>query len=146
MGVLLDLLAALSSGLFTGAACYIYFVEHPARMEMGPAIGVPEFVASYKRAAIMQPVLAFLGFLGGSAAWFTGAGAWWLLGGLIMASLFPFTIIMMLPINKELNNPSLDQESPRAAELLTQWGNLHRLRALAGLVAFLLFLFLFRWT
>ncbi|MFA4904561.1 MAG: DUF1772 domain-containing protein [Desulfobaccales bacterium] len=146
MRVILELLAALSSGIFTGAAFYIYFVEHPARLECGPALGVPEFAASYKRAKIMQPLLAFLGFFGGSAAWLTGAGVWWLIGGIIMGSLFPFTIILMLPINNELNNPSLDKNSPLAVELLSRWGNLHRIRALASLVAFVLFLLLLRWA
>src|SRR5512139_3470479 len=102
MQTFFELLAALASGLFTGGALFIHFVEHPARMELGPALGVPSFAAMYKRAAKMQPLLAFFSFFGGVAAWFAGANGWWLIGGIIMGSLFPYTMVMMLPLNKEL--------------------------------------------
>jgi hypothetical protein len=36
-------LAILSSGLFAGAALYISFVEHPARMQCGTALALTEF-------------------------------------------------------------------------------------------------------
>ncbi len=140
------LLAVLACGLFTGGALFIHFVEHPARMELGPVLGVPSFAAMYKRAAKMQPLLAFLSFLGGTAAWFAGAKAWWLVGGIIMGALFPYTIILMLPLNRELIDSGLDKNSPRAAELLDHWGNLHKYRAFAALVAFVIFLLALRWA
>jgi hypothetical protein len=144
MKTVCELLAASASGLFTGAALFMHFVEHPARMELGPALGVPSFAAMYQRAAIMQPLLAFLSFFGGAAAWLAGANAWWLMGGIIMGSLFPYTLILMLPLNKELTDPGLDTNSPRAAELLERWGNLHKYRAYAALVAFFIFLLVLR--
>ncbi len=144
MKTVCELLAASASGLFTGAALFMHFVEHPARMELGPALGVPSFAAMYQRAAIMQPLLAFLSFFGGAAAWLAGANAWWLMGGIIMGSLFPYTLILMLPLNKELTDPGLDKNSPRAAELLERWGNLHKYRAYAALVAFFIFLLVLR--
>jgi hypothetical protein len=73
----------------------------------------------------MQPVLAFLSFFGGTAAWLTGANACWLIGGIIMGALFPYTIILMLPLNLELISPGLDKNSPLAAQLLDKWGHLH---------------------
>ena len=144
MKTVFELLAVLASGLFTGGALFVNFVEHPARMELGPVLGVPSFAAMYKRAAKMQPLLAFLSFFGGAAAWLAGANAWWLVGGIIMGSLFPYTIILMLPLNKELIDPGLDKNSPRALELLGHWGNLHKYRAFAALVAFVIFLLLLR--
>jgi len=144
MKTVFELLAALASGLFTGGALFMHFVEHPARMELGPAMAVPSFAAMYKRAAKMQPLLAFLSFFGGAAAWFGGANAWWLIGGIIMGSLFPYTIVMMLPLNKELTDPGLDKNSPRTLELLDRWGNLHKYRAFTALVAFVVFLLLLR--
>ena len=111
-------------------------------MELGPTLAVPSFGAMYKRAAKLQPLLAFLSFFGGTAAWLAGANIWWLISGIIMLSLFPYTFILMLPLNKELTDPGLDKNSSRAAELLAQWGNLHQYRALIGLVAFIIFLLL----
>ena len=56
----------------------------------------------------------------------------------------PYTIILMLPLNKELIDPGLDKNTPRAMELLDHWGNLHKYRAFAALVAFVIFLLLLR--
>lgn len=124
----------------------MHFVEHPARMELGPALGVTSFAAMYKSAAKMQPLLAFLSLFGGVAAWLAGANALWLLNGLLMGSVFPYTIILMLPLNKELIDPGLDKNSPRAADLLQRWGHLHRYRTLIALVSFVIFLLLLRWA
>jgi Anthrone oxygenase len=142
MKIFFELITTLAAGLFTGAALFIHFVEHPARMELGPAQGVSSFGAMYKRAKIMQPFLVLLSFFSGAEAWFLGANAWWLIGSIIMVSLFPYTFILMLPLNKELTDPGLDKNSSRAAELLAQWGNLHKYRVLIGLVAFVIFLLL----
>lgn len=144
MQTVYELAATLATGLFTGAALYIYFVEHPARRECGPPLAVKEFVAGYKRAAVMQPLLAFLGFLAAVLAWLSGSSRWWLLGGAGMGFLFPFTIIWMLPINNELHDPTVVENAGRAVELLNGWGRLHRFRCLIGLASFLLFLSLLR--
>jgi uncharacterized membrane protein len=145
MQVIFELTAALAAGLFTGAALYIIFVEHPARLEYGPPLAVKEFVASYKRAAVMQPSLAFLGFSAGFLAWLWGASFWWLLGAAGMGSLFPLTIIWMLPVNKQLHDPSLEEDAARAVTLLDHWGRWHRLRCLIGAASFTLFLVLLKW-
>jgi hypothetical protein len=46
-------LATLCSGLFAGAALYISFVEHPARMLCGTTLAITQFAPSYKRATVM---------------------------------------------------------------------------------------------
>ena len=64
MEAALQLLATLSAGLFAGAAIYITFVEHPARMQCGTGLAVTEFGPSYKRATTGLTHHFFLGFLG----------------------------------------------------------------------------------
>ena len=73
-------LALLASGLFAGAAPYITFVEHPARMQWGTTLALTQCAPSYKRATIMQASLAALGTLAAIAAWLQGAPAPWLIG------------------------------------------------------------------
>jgi len=51
--VLSESLAILCSGLFAGAALYISFVEHPARMLCGTRLAITEFAPSYRRATVM---------------------------------------------------------------------------------------------
>jgi hypothetical protein len=83
---LIQLVATLSTGLFSGAALYINLVEHPTRILCGTAIAVTEFGPSYKRAAVMQATLAVLGSMSGIIAWLMTSGITWLLGGLLLVA------------------------------------------------------------
>ena len=141
MNDILELFTALSAGLFTGAAIYISFVEHPARMECGTELAVTEFRPSYKRAAVMQASLAASGFLSAMTAWLTGSSILWLIGGVLLGAIIPYTMIVIFTINKRLLDPSLDKNSELALLLLKRWGRLHALRSLLGLMSFLIFLY-----
>jgi uncharacterized membrane protein len=134
-----EMIATVATGIFTGAAVYITLVEHPARMECGTRLAATEFGPSYGRAAVMQASLAAIGFATAAAAWLTGAGARWLVGGLFLGSVIPFTLIAIMPTNRELKAPDLDKDSESARRLLTKWGRLHAVRTLLSLIAFLIF-------
>jgi hypothetical protein len=56
--LLFEIVALLCIGLFSGAAAYVTFVEHPARVSCGPALAVAEFGPSYRRGTVMQASLA----------------------------------------------------------------------------------------
>jgi len=71
MSPLLEILATLAAGLFTGAALYVTAVEHPARVSCGSAVAVTEFRPSYERGSIMQASLAVIGAR--SPRWYGGA-------------------------------------------------------------------------
>jgi uncharacterized membrane protein len=134
--MLFELVATLCAGLFAGAAVYITFVEHPARLECGTAVAATEFGPSYRRAAVMQASLAAIGLLAALAGWVRGGGPLVLLGGLLLGLVIPFTLIVILPTNKRLLDPGLDRSSPQAAALLARWGRLHAVRSVASALAF----------
>lgn len=138
--MILELLSTLSAGLFAGAAIYINLVEHPARIECGTELAVTEFVPSYHRATVMQVTLAAVGFLSATAAWLTGSSVWWLIGGIILIAVIPFTLIVIFPTNQKLEDSSLDKSSELALELLKRWGRLHAVRSLLSLISFLIFI------
>jgi len=133
------ILTTVSAGLFAGAAVYITAVEHPARRECGPRIGVAEFRTSYRRGALMQAPLAGVGMLTSAYAWYAGAGLAWLIWGVALGVLIPFTVVVILPTNKRLLDPALDAASVEASELLTRWGRLHAVRTIVGIAVFLAF-------
>jgi hypothetical protein len=133
-------LAALCAGLFAGAAVYVTLVEHPARLECGLALAVREFGPSYRRGAVMQASLAVAGFLAAVAGWFVLEDAWILAGAALLGAVVPFTLIVILPTNKQLLDPTLDPHSPHAARLLQRWGRLHAVRTVLGVLAFLVLL------
>jgi uncharacterized membrane protein len=138
--MLLELIATLCTGLFAGAAIYINVVEHPARLETGTAAAVKQFRPSYRRASVMQASLAIAGLLAALGAWAQGRGTPVLVGGLLLGSVVPFTLIFIFPTNRGLADPTLDDSSSTAAALLTKWNRLHAARSGAALLALLFFL------
>ena len=139
--MLLANFATLATALFTGAAVYISLVEHPARLQCPTAHAVEQWRPSYKRATVMQASLAVVGSLLAVAAWLLGAGLIWLLAGLVLGSVVPFTLVVMWPTNKQLEDPGLDTTSDLARSLLVRWGRLHAVRSVLSLLALLLMLF-----
>ena len=138
--MVLELIATLCTGLFTGAALYVNLVEHPARIETGTAPAVRQWRPSYRRGTVMQASLAVLGFLAALGAWLDGRGVAVLIAGVLQGSVVPFTLIVIFPTNKKLSDFALDEASPKAAVLLAKWNQLHALRSLAALLAFLILL------
>ena len=106
-----EFVAVLACGLFAGASVYISLVEHPARMECGVELAATEFAPSYRRATIMQATLAAVGLVSSIAVWLAGASFFWVVGGVLLGSVIPFTLIVILPTNKQLLSPALDRRS-----------------------------------
>jgi hypothetical protein len=134
------LLTTLCCGLFAGAAIYINLVEHPARLECGTELAATEFGPSYRRAAVMQASLAATALVCSIVAWLSGAGIGWLIGGILLGSVIPFTFLIIMPVNKQLLDPTLDKGSAKAQELLSRWGKLHAVRSTLGGIALFIFL------
>jgi uncharacterized membrane protein len=88
----------------------------------------------------MQASLAALGTLFALVAWWQGEGLLILTAALLLGSVIPYTLIVILPTNKQLLDPSLDRSSTRAALLLRRWGRLHLVRSVSSSAAFALLL------
>ena len=134
--------ATLSAGLFAGASVYINLVEHPARIQAGTKVALMEFAPSYHRATVTQVSLAIVGFLSALAAWRLRSDSRWLIGGVLLVSVIPFTALVILPTNKQLLDPETANDLDLAEKLLTRWGRLHAVRSVLSLTSLLLFLFL----
>jgi hypothetical protein len=131
--------ATVAVGLFAGASAYVTVVQHPAWVQCGPALSVRHFAASTRRAAILQGGLAVVGLVSSAVAWFLGSGIGWLLGGLLLGAMIPFTLVIIMPTNRRLENPQLDAGSREAAVLLLRWGRLHAVRTAVGIAVFIMF-------
>jgi uncharacterized membrane protein len=133
------LVATVAAGLFAGAAVYVTVAEHPARLECGQAVAIKEFGPSYRRAAVMQGGLAVVGLLASVGAWYQRGDVGWLVWGLLLGALVPFTLVVIMPTNRRLLDPGLDSGSAEARELLSRWGRLHTVRTVVGIVVFVAF-------
>ena len=83
----------------------------------------------------MQAPLAVVGGVLALVAWLTGEPIGWLVTGGLLASVVPFTLIVIFPTNHRLLDEGLEAASSEAAGLLHRWGQLHLLRTAASLAA-----------
>ena len=90
----------------------------------------------------MQATCSAVGLLSSLAAWLAGATLWWLIAGVLLGLVIPFTLIVLMPTNKRLLSRALDRGSAEAEHLLARWGRLHAVRSVLGGLALLLFLYL----
>ncbi len=134
------LLATAFCGLFAGAAVYINLVEHPARMSCGVEAALREWAPSYKRASIMQASLAILGGVTAVLAWALVGRLGYLVGGLLLLAVVPFTLIVIFPTNRLLLELHATGQVGNAHELLRRWNALHAVRSALSVLAFVLML------
>ncbi len=138
--MILAALAVFCTGLFAGAALYVTAVEHPARLSCGSALALREFAPSYHRGARLQASLAVLGLLLAIGGWYRTGHTPLLVGGLMLGSVVPFTLLVIFPTNHRLLDSALAPESPEADALLRRWGHLHAVRTVLGILAFAILL------
>ena len=115
----MQFLATLSTALFCGAAIYINVAEQPARRSLDSQSAVAQWATNYKRATWMQAPLAIVGFLAGAGVWLSGGGLLWLIAGLLIGAVVPFTFIVIMLINQRLLRPGLSLLETR--DLLERW-------------------------
>jgi hypothetical protein len=134
-------LALTSAALFTGAAFYINFAEHPARMGLEDRPLLAQWKPSYDRGFTMQSALAVVGcLLGFSAWWMTGRLAF-VAGASLMIANWPWTLIGIMPTNRILKATDLAVAGGETRALLERWSVLHGVRTVLGASATLSFLY-----
>jgi hypothetical protein len=133
-------LALLVAALFTGAALYINVVEQPARLRLGHNALLTEWKPSYKRGFAMQAPLAVIGCLLGVWAWWQ-TGHWlWILGALVLVANWPYTLLVIMPVNRQLMATELSNASLETRNLIRHWAQLHAGRTVLGTAATVVFL------
>jgi Domain of unknown function (DUF1772) len=139
--MLIGRLALVVAALFTGAAFYVNFAEQPARLQLDDRSLLAEWKPSYQRGFAMQASLAMLGFLLGAVAWWQTGLAAFLLGALYILAPWPWTLLVIKPVNDALMATDLAAAGPEARALIVKWNRLHAVRTLLGAAAVISFLF-----
>ena len=143
MQMVLELLATFCCAIFAGAAIYINAVEPPARMSCGVKVALAEWAPSYRRATVMQASLAVLGCGFALLAWLVGAELRYLVAGIVLVAVAPFTLLVIMPTNHRLMAVDSDRDLAEAGMLLARWNRLHAVRSVLGAVALAMFLWRF---
>lgn len=136
----LGIMALTMSAIFFGAAVYINFAEHPARMGLDTRSTLLQWEPSYKRGFAMQATLALTSALFAGLAWWQSGNWHWLVGGAIILANWPFTLIVIMPVNHRLQAIAPDQADGATRALLVQWGQLHAVRSGLSAVSTIIFL------
>jgi uncharacterized membrane protein len=126
------LLALIASAIFAGAALYINFAEQSARLSLDDRALLAEWKPSYKRGAAMQAPLAVIGFLFGMLAWWQTGHVGFLIGAIMIIAPWPWTLIVIKPINDALLATDPDHAGPQARALIVKWGVVHAMRTVLG--------------
>lgn len=137
--MLFGVLALVAASMFTGAAVYVSFVEHPARSVLEVSAQLEAWKPSYARSSAMRASLALIGFGLGLAAFWHTRDMRWLGGSLLLVASWPFTLIVLRPTNNVLRALYPGQASLESRALLERWGRLHAARTVFGVASVALF-------
>ena len=126
------LLALIASAIFAGAAFYVNFAEQPARLTLDDRALLGEWKPAYTRGAAMQAPLAVVGFLFGMLAWWRVSDAAFLVGAILIIALWPWTLIVIKPVNDALLATDIDKAAAPTRALVVKWGAIHAVRTVLG--------------
>ena len=133
--MLTGLIALSLAAAFCSAAIYINLAEHPARMLLDDASALAQWGPSYDRAFNYQGGLAMLsGAAGLFQAWISG-NWYWSIGAVLMLSNWPYTLVVILPLNHELKAISAEAAGSESRAMLARWNKLHGVRSAISALA-----------
>src|SRR5215510_12544391 len=139
LGLAAGQFALVTAAVFAGAAIYVNVAEQPARLALDDKALLAEWKPSYARGLAMQAGLALASTLAGVLTFWVTRDWRWLLGALLIFANWPYTLLVILPVNKRIEATPADQATAETRALVLRWGTLHAGRSALGAAATLVY-------
>src|SRR5215468_3492480 len=142
MRMIAGLFGLAAAAAFAGAAFYVNVAEQPARLRLDDEALLAQWKPSYMRGFAMQASLAVIaGVLGLIASW--QLRDWrWIIGAALMLANWPYTLIIMMPVNRQIHDWPAGAASAQSRALVVSWAKLHAVRTALGFAAVVAYLVL----
>jgi len=135
----LEAVAVLASGLFAGVALYVALIARASwlrsiRLNASAALGDFRFV--FPRVIALQSLLVVAGTVCSISWWLRSGATGFLVGGVLLGAVAPFTVLFVTPVYRQLLDPGTEGRPGEAERQLLRWAWLHLARAVLGFGAF----------
>jgi hypothetical protein len=132
---LLPALALALAAAFFGIALYINVAEQPARLALADMPLLEQWKTSFGVGFVLQGSMTIAAGLAGLGAWWAHRDWRWAAGGLLMLANWPWTLLVIAPINAALLAIPAAAAGPASRALIEQWGGVHGGRTALSFVA-----------
>jgi hypothetical protein len=107
---------------YLGAAIYIGFVEHPARLRLGTSAMVREWAVSDHRGTILLTTLSLASAALAFVQYRSGGDVRWIIGGLTILTSWPYDYYVLVPVSIWFCAIPPEKGSTPARKLMRDWG------------------------